>query len=275
MGVVILYTAPPALSAADDKPRFASAGYTLYSVSPITQSAFFSAINDSGQVVGWNWGAYSLAYSIVANSDGTITTIPLPSGWSGARACCINNSGQVAGSGGSSGTQAYFYDPSGTSTAIPLAEGWNYSYAYGVSNNGQVTGCGGYWYCSYAFIGTTSSSSPVPSPGTGAIDLSVTGTTGSSINNLGKVTGVATIHEEWGTGCNKSYNCNHSQAFFGDVNSSQLIPLPPQSNWTGSKGTGINDAGNIVGGASLSDGSTQVVTVQVGYFYRGSREGAG
>lgn len=117
-----------------------------------------SAINDSGQVVGWAYDALEIQHAFLWNS-GAMTDLATLPGDTGSTATAINSGGSVAGY---SWTQtvdpAFLWTPdqpqgtTGTMTSLGTLGGVN-SFAYGLNDAGQVVGAADtdYGY-SHAFL---------------------------------------------------------------------------------------------------------------------------
>lgn len=80
----------------------------------------------------------------ISNTGPIYSVYPIrtPAGWPGVNVFGINNSGQVAGSGGRGDTPRAFIGATSGSTAIPLIPGWceMYTEDFPINDAGQVVG---------------------------------------------------------------------------------------------------------------------------------------
>jgi hypothetical protein len=172
-------------------------------------------INASGQVVGTTSGGQGF----IASTSGS-SLFPLYSTGVG-----INDSGQVTGE--SPNGQAYFGTPAAFAL-IPFPAGWTWTAGAAVNNLGQVAGNGS----GGMFIGTTQTSTPIPSP------TNSFGATVFCINNSGQVVG------DWG-------DLQATQVFIATTAGYTLIPFPIGGTYSTVTYGCLNDAGMVVGSGTF------------------------
>jgi hypothetical protein len=159
----------------------------------------------------------------------SVSILPAPAGYSIISMSGINNAGQVGGYEEnvtpSVATQAFVSTPSG-SAAVPYANGWSLAVQFGINASGQIVGYAYNGTNDFAFIGTTSTFTPIDVP---ASTLSLTG---NAINDAGQVTGYQ--------GLTSTY-----QGFVGTTSTSKAVPLISGTPDMG--GSGINATGEVTG----------------------------
>jgi probable HAF family extracellular repeat protein len=250
-GQIVGYTQPQGQSAYYAFLYDPSTSTSTYLGRPTgTKQATATAINDSGQVVGFtgddSGGPNALRSAFIYNGPGNIVRIPgatvgaVVNGTTitGSSANAINNHGQVTGySSVGLYDQAFIYDPSATTPFLSLGTlGGATSYGKSINDSGAVVG-----YSSlsdgvtHAFLYTNKD---------GMIDLGALGVAGNTsqanaINNAGTIVGASNGH-----------------AFVYQNN--QMIDLntliDPALGFTLTNATGINNLGQIVGYGTLANG---------------------
>jgi uncharacterized protein (TIGR03437 family) len=231
---------------------------TAAGITPIPLPAGWTAsqangINNSGQIVGTGVNATGTYQAFIGTAAG-ITPIPLPAGWTSSYASGINSSGQIVGSGSKGGRNPAFIGTAAGITPIPLPAGWTGANAYGINDSGQITGYVYNGTNAQAYIGTAAGITPIPLP------AGWTSSYASGINNSGQIVG-------------NVFNGGNfpSQAFIGTA-AGIITPIPLPAGWDGTTiaydllgidaggpgQSGINNSGQIVGGASNS-GSNGVI----------------
>jgi probable HAF family extracellular repeat protein len=182
-------------------------------------------INDLGTVAGEYSGSTEAAgYFLRAfsYSDGAGTVqVPWPSG-SGSSAVGINNSGQIALTGGSGSLGAYRYTPSVGYQSMG-SFGGSQTEAAGINNSGQVTGF------SETAAGQSHAYRYTDAVGLQDIGIGFTSSRGYAINDRGWVAGRA----------------DGNAAIFRDEGNFVLLPGVAR---------GINEAGNVVGNTTIVPG---------------------
>jgi uncharacterized membrane protein len=129
------------------------------------------AVNGPGLVVGRSQnGAF-----VWNSADDSFRQLPLLAGTDWAEALGINDSGYVVGS---SGDHAVLWDPNGNIT--DLSESHRWAIAYGINNRGQVVG----QVDGQAVVWNTAGDFTV---------LDTSGSSASSINDLGQIVGSITL----------------------------------------------------------------------------------
>ena len=191
------------------------------------------AINDSGQVVGGAQGIDGFLYN-----NGTITRI-------GAETVAydINNTSQVVGFYGGNST-AFLYD-NGRTTYLGTLPGDDYSVAYGINDTGQVVGFSapsniddGRAFLYSSSTGLTNLGRLLPTD---------TYSVATDINNRGQVVGYSGSN-------NNFYATSGSSAFLYSNGRLQNLNdlISPDSGFTITAASAINDLGQIVGDGSIN-----------------------
>jgi probable HAF family extracellular repeat protein len=203
-------------------------------------------INNRGQVVGFYFGAAWLYTPGIGLADLNDLLTPASPFVRVSDAAAINNSGEIAGTGGinaiNGGAQAFLLSGGQLIPLGTLGQGHGnapFSTALGMNDMGQVVG----WSftpagVSHAFLWT---------PGVGMTDLgTLPGDTNSfayGVNDAGDVVGV-------------SQAGNNSRAFLWTPAGGMIdlnTVLPTNSGWVAlGAATGINDDGSIVGGGNFN-----------------------
>lgn len=208
--------------------------FTLLGTLPGGTYSGATAVNDSGQVVGYsNAGTAGIIHAFLYSGGTMIDLGTLPGGTS-SFACAINNRGQVVGYTynvpvglGVTNTRAFLYS-GGTMIDLGSLEVEGSSYAFAINDSGQVAGyssfpnSGGY----DAFLYTGGTMFPVGSFGGSSFAY--------GINNSGQVVGAS----------NTFNGATHAFLYtWGTLTDMSTLP--------GGKGCsaayGINDSGQIVG----------------------------
>ena len=161
-------------------------------------------------------------------------------------ACCINSSGQIAGSSSVSGPAHYraflwSNERTGMQNLGTLAGGGGWSVAHDLNDSGQVVGSSSvknYWYREHAFVWMND--------GTPMKDLGTFGGTQSSANDInasGQVTGWASLA---GDAVTHAFIWRNNGTTKQDLNKliDPLDPLKPHVTLT--EGVFINDRGNVL-----------------------------
>jgi probable HAF family extracellular repeat protein len=201
-------------------------------------------LNNAGQVVGitgfgYDSHAFRYTYSTGVMEDlGTL--------WGGegrSEAWGINASGQVVGNaerylgGGQWETKAFLYSNGVMQDLTSPGEGGGKAYA--INNAGEVAGGtslwndeGGYWYgCGFFLSGGVKYYLP-------AFGFDWMGSEARALNNAGQVVGTA------------QNEGNYARAFL--YSDGIMLNLETLGNWGNSWGTGINDAGQVVGATNVA-----------------------
>ena len=232
-----------------------------------------SAINDSGQIVGYASTAGDITYRAVLWENGVISDLGTLGGNFGS-AYGINASGQVVGVASTAGDASYraFVWENGVMRDLGTLGG-NQSRASGINTSGQVVGAAQTSTASHAFLWQNGVMSDLGTLG-GASSAA------SAINVLGQVVGSAQTSSNadhaflWRDGVMSdlgTFGGNHSVAYAinasgqvvgyaqtpgnavraflwqGGVMTDLNALLPPGSSWVLVEATAINDSGAIVG----------------------------
>jgi probable HAF family extracellular repeat protein len=210
-----------------------------------------SAINDSGQVVGYSYLAGDQNYHAFLYKDGKMTDL-LTLGGTSSVAKGINKSGQVVGwSDNSSGQRhAFLYDSANgmkdLNDSIPADLGWTMYEAAGINTDGKIAASSygntqpdpiivcDYWSGSGAPVGSALVLSPTTTAHYEVQDLGTLGgyySRATSINDSSKVIGF-------------SYTapCGGEQAFFYDESAD-----PKMQGVSMHEARGLNNSGKVVG----------------------------
>jgi uncharacterized membrane protein len=221
---------------------FDSSGHGNNVVMSNSESRAYS-INNSGQIAGYNTGYMpnlGARFGTIFDATGHGNNITLGTlGYGGSSdAYSINNNGQIVGFALAPGSGATFFDSTGGGNNISLG---NISYttaqsfAYAINDRGQIVGSG--------WNSTRNNDTAILFDSTGSrnnIDLgglpgSNYGSVATAINNLNQIVGYcagrAVLFDSTGGGNNL------------DLNSL----ISPNSGWSLSEATGINDNGWIIG----------------------------
>ena len=120
--------------------------YSVTYLGGLQTTGLGSALNDSGQVVGYAYNGSS--YEAFLYSGGTMTGLgnlnPGGGTYNSSYAYGINNSGQVVGIAYNGSSDEAFLYSGGTMTGLgnldPGGSNYSYSFAFGIDNSGQVVG---------------------------------------------------------------------------------------------------------------------------------------
>lgn len=196
--------------------------YTVAGLTGIPGAATGYAINGSGTVAGWAQNPSGGQQAFVSTANGMQ---PLSAGPYESYAYGINNAGTVVGTSYDSNGQSHgtIWSASG---ATDLGSG---TYAMAINNSGEVVGGNGSAFT--VINGQIESLGAAPG---------VNWSAAYAINNVGMVVGDGQLGN--GTFRGIVWNPNGSITVLGTFGGS------------GSQATGVNDSGEVVGFASLSDG---------------------
>jgi probable HAF family extracellular repeat protein len=213
--------------------------------------SYASAINDSGQVVGYSNLAGDQNNRAFLYKDGKMTDLGTLGGTS-SEAKGINISGQVVGwSDNSSGERrAFLYDSANgmkdLNDSIPADSGWSIYEAAGINTDGQIAASSwgntqpdpnivcDYWYWSGPGAGAALVLSPTTTGNYEVQDLGHLGgyySRATSINNSGKVVGFSYADP-----------CGGEQPFFYDESAD-----PQMQGLSMHEASGLNNSGKVVG----------------------------
>ncbi len=131
-------------------------------------SSFATAINNSGEVVGYG-GSPGSVLAFRALPGGTLQSLGTLAGAVDGYANAVNDFGQIVGTATyvSGASQAfYFSDQTGLvslSQSLANGQGWNLETATGINNYGQIVGTGVFDGATHAYL-LTPTLNPVPEP---------------------------------------------------------------------------------------------------------------
>ena len=116
-----------------------TAPYTLWqspgTLTPLPAGYDYGQMNDSGVIVAVSTAGVAGTYA-----SGTVTLLPLPSGFTQTVAEVISNTGDVAGVGSSNGTEQAFLWKSGAATSLGLPAGVTEATCTGINDGDQIIG---------------------------------------------------------------------------------------------------------------------------------------
>jgi probable HAF family extracellular repeat protein len=222
----------------------------------LTESATYTyatAINDSGQVVGWSrYGGYTHAFITGPNGVG-MTNLETLRGESSA-AYDINNAGQVVGSGTiNEKTYAFITGPSGMGVTGLAGDA---SSAVGINASGQAVGSS---YISGGYVLTFAGDIR---PVEGAFHAFITGPDGAGVTDLGTgggsqsfATDINAAGQVAGNYSTRRYDVYTFiyHAFITGPNGRGMTDLGTLGG-SQSFATGINASGHVVGRSDTTDG---------------------
>jgi hypothetical protein len=202
------------------------------------------AINNVGTVVGVRTSAASGAQTPLVSAAGLAwEALPLPSGASGAFPTDVNDSGVIVGVGSfSSGRRAVRWRPAGAGydvEVLPLLPGELASYATAVNNLGQVVGARA------GILGTPYGFGWLYTDADGLVDLNAAYgwfATPGDISDAGVI-------------------LSGTQTFDLSTRTVTDVGLSGPTNYNAVGGVALNDAGQILGAASLKSTSLNIVSV--------------
>ena len=204
------------------------------------------AINNLDSVAGFRIDPVSGVYvPLVSVSGGAWQTLPLPAGWEGAFPTDLNNSGVIVGVATHShvdGRRAVRWTPteSGYAVAVlPLLPGEQASYATAINDLGQIVGARA------GILGTPYGFGWLYTDAEGMIDLNARYgwfATPNDINDNGLI-------------------LSGTQTFDLATQTLTDVGLSGPANYNAVGGVSINNAGQIVGSASLRSSSLNIISV--------------
>ena len=202
------------------------------------------AINNGNTVVGVRTNAVTGAQTpLISEDGGAWVTLPFPAGATSAFPTDINDSGVIVGVATmSGGRRAIRWTPSGAGYAVevlPLLSGELASYATGINNLGQIVGARA------GILGTPYGFGWLYTDADGLVDLNASYgwfATPDDINNNGLI-------------------LSGTQTFDLSTQTVNDVGLTGPSNYNAVVGVALNDAGQIVGAATLRSSSLNIASV--------------
>ncbi len=206
-------------------------------------------INNSGQIVGYSKTATSVNRGFVTSASSAINpstdALGILSGGTNSYAYSISSNGLIAGSADSSSGDRGFVYSSGTMTALGTLGG-NWSYAYSINSSGQVAGA------SAIKNSPSSATHATLYSGAGKYDLgTINNNAGDSYAQAINSTGTVVGYSNYDVG---SYYTDHAFVWTPSVPNGTSGAMTDIGTLGGSYGYawGINDSGEVVGGAYLA-----------------------
>ncbi len=202
------------------------------------------AINNVNTVVGLRTSPTTgVQTPLISKAGGAWTTLPSPAGASSAFPTALNDSGVIVGVATlSSGRRAIRWTPSGAGYAVellPLLPGELASYATGINNLGQIVGARA------GILGTPYGFGWLYTDANGLVDLNARYgwfATPNDINDAGVI-------------------LSGTQTFDLSTATVTDVGLSGPANYNAVGGVAINNAGMIVGSASLRSTSLNIISV--------------
>lgn len=231
--VLVAFIAAASLNAAEGPPS-----YTLQFLG----EGSVVAINNFNTVVGFRTSTTAgVQTPLVSVAGGDWTTLPMPAGATGAFPTDLNDSGVIVGVASlSTGRRAIRWNPSGAGyvvDVIPLLPGELANYATGINNHGQIVGARA------GILGTPFGFGWLYTDAGGLVDLNTSYNwfaTPNDINDHGVI-------------------LSGTQIFDLATTTVTDVGLSGPANYNAVGGVAINNAGQIVGSATLRSSSLNIV----------------